>query len=592
MTPDTQRTSRGFSWLNFGKQLTVFALQMTAGAGAAAASTPLDSLAPRTPNRRLLEPAPHNPHGRALQQARTFTQPLWHGEDTRIEHSGSSYYSVWRLGNTRLLYKHASLIDRGVGKELPFGFPLFAPKFIKTLNGDTYNQWVAIGTDSLSQTPENPDNSLSLWVNPADPYDNIEQWSQVRNLPQVFKAWSIDFELFENPQAGAYQGGLYLAWAGAESPSTGWHPENVYVAKVLSLRSGETSLSTYDSVDANKVAGYRYDWSDVVKEGPGTWINPADQTLCLGYSGNGADTVNYAVGYTCLKRGQDPAVGGNWFDHNGGGDDAHKDAPELTGPNGFGVVRFVPSPDGQQTWAMAHSKTFTAGPDETPNGDQDSNLDYYRHIVAMPVSTFKVTAQGQSYTLPSMAPAAQNDVLALPSGDVGPRSGARRIEAEEMNAYGLATGPTVRGLARSPGFSAPFGTVPPGAPAPNITADGLDTDVLTQCGLAWSGSAYVTHVDALAADLPGVPKKAGLYTTNVPAATRLTVASASAQAANLDLTVNGAVAQTLRLPATGGPTQFVRTGFAVNIPANAVLGLSYEAGRSVAANIDYLDLEP
>lgn len=591
MNIQSSGTSEGFSWQNFGRHLAMFMLQMTAGP-AAATIAPVNRLAPRSSNRRALDLAPNIPPGRALKQAGgSFTQPLWHGEDARIERVGSSYYSVWRLGNTRLLYKHASLIDRGVGKVLPLGFPLFAPKFIETLNGDTYNAWVAIGTDRLSKTTENPDNSLSLWVNPKDPYDNIEGWSQVRNLTQVFKAWSIDFELFENPQAGPYQG-HYLAWAGAKSPSSGWHPENVYVAKVLSLRSGERSLSTYDSVDANKVAGYRHDWSDVVKEGPGTWIYGADQTLCLGYSGNGANTVNYAVGYTCLKRGQDPAVGSSWFDHNGGGDDAHKDAPELAGPNGYGVVRFTSSPDGRQTWAVAHSKTFTNGPDTTPTGQQDTNLDYYRHILAMPVSTFEVTVQGESYTLPAIAAAMPGQVLALPSGDVGPRFGPRRIEAEEMHAYGLVTGPTVRGLPRSPGFSMPFGTVPAGVPAPNISSEGLDTDVLTQCGTAWSGSAYVTHLDALAQDMTGPQKKSGLYTTNVPAATRLTVASASAQDVNLDLSINGAFAQTLKLPATGGATQFVRTPFAVNIPAGAVLGLDYVAGRSKAANLDYLDLAP
>ena len=65
-----------------------------------------------------------------------------------------------------------------------------------------------------------------------------------------FTGWSIDFELFQNPQAGQHAGQHYLTWAGAHGPGHTWGPESVYIARVLSLRADEPTLSTYDNLEA------------------------------------------------------------------------------------------------------------------------------------------------------------------------------------------------------------------------------------------------------------------------------------------------------------------------------------------------------
>ena len=93
---------------------------------------------------------------RLLASTSTFTQPLWHGEDPRIALENGNYYSVWSIGSQRVLCKSTSLIDRGSCQETPAGFPLFAPRYIGTLNGDTYNAWFAIDGNVWMNTAADP----------------------------------------------------------------------------------------------------------------------------------------------------------------------------------------------------------------------------------------------------------------------------------------------------------------------------------------------------------------------------------------------------------------------------------------------------
>ena len=497
------------------------------------------------------------PSRQLLASTDSFTQPLWHGEDPRISLQNGQYYGVWRNGDQRLLCKSTSLIDRGSCQQAPPNFPLFAPRYIGTLNGETYNAWFSV------------DNNV--WMNTAaDPYDSIGAWSIVKSIP--FTGWSIDFELFQNPQPGPYQGQYYLAWAGAASPSTGFGFESVYIAQVLSLRAGEATLSTYDNTDANNVAHYNFDWSDVIKEAPGAMVQGND--VSLAYSGGGAQTNNYGLGLAILRHGQDPSVGANWIDHNQGECDGDVvNAPEFgqTGQVfGPGVARRTTSLDGSQDWLMYASKTWsTYNRGSGTAGQQDNNEEYHRLVWTKPLGWRDVVCSGDTFTIPSFGtPVVPGAVMPLPSGDTGVVPGPRRIEAEAMIPYGFVMGPSIQNIGRVNG----------------------DTDVITHQGSQFSGSAKMSFIDVLSFDQPQTPQQSGLLWNNAPAAQSLQVAHASTSDSNYDLLINGGFVTNLNLPATGGWEQFVESSFPVNVPAGATVQLNYQLGENAASDLDYLGL--
>lgn len=493
----------------------------------------------------------------------TFAQGLFRGEDPRVRLVNGSYYSVFTEGSVRKLYKSRSLLDRGVGRVVApqdgAQFPLFAPLFVHALNGQTYDAWFAFDGNEWE-------------CDCADPYDESASWRVVKSIP--FTGWSIDFEVFQSPSPGAYQGRTYMVWAGADSPSTGWGFESAFVAELLDLRAGQPTLSTYDNADANRIARYAFDWTDVIVEAPAPALHGT--TASVVYSGNGAETDDYALGVAILKQGADPSLGASWIDHNHGQCDGDVvQAPEFArtaGVLGPGVARFTTSPDGTEDWMLYHSKvfdTFNRGPG-TP-GQQDNNEMYARMVNAERVGWRDVVCGGASYSIPRMgSPSDAGIRIASPSGDPGLAPGLRRIEAEAMIPFGFVMGGAVQGIARVNGSS----------------------EVLVALSAGASNGEKVTHLDALAADVPVAPRRSGLVWRNAVGGGSLTVASASAGAASLDLYVNGAFAQTLDLPSTGGADTVGRTTFPVAIPVGAEIQIVYEQGKSRVADLDYIELAP
>ncbi len=497
-----------------------------------------------------------------LANLATFSQGLWRGEDSRVSFRNGFYYTMFSRGADRVLFKSASIIDRGPGKVVPTQngaqFPLFAPLYIDTLNGVSYKAWFAFDTN--------------VWeCDCADPYDNLDQWHIVKSMPLT--GWSIDFEVFQNPQPGPYQNHWYMLWAGADSPSTTWGFESIFVAEVLDLTPTGNTLSTYDNNDSDRVIKYRFDWTDVITEAPGMAIEGTGVNVV--YSANGAETSDYALGIGILKAGQDPKSPASWIDHNAGGCDGDvtsqaefKRTANVFGP---GVFRQLKSPDGTQDWMLYHSKiwdTYNRG--AGTQGQQDNNQQWTRQINLKPLAWRQVTCSGTSYTIPSMGtPPDEGSSLAAPKGDPGLQvlTGTERIEAELMLPYGVDMGATMQSIARI----------------------NNNQDVITPT-CACSSGAKITHLDALSTDQTATPKISGLVWNNAPPASQLTVAAASAQASNLDLYINGQMAQTLNFPATANANTFATTSFAVSIPRGAKIDLRYQAGKSVAPDLDYIEL--
>ena len=498
-----------------------------------------------------------------LANLTTFTQGLWRGEDSRVSFRNGNYYTVFSRGSDRVLFKSPSIIDRGPGKVVPqqngSGFPLFAPVYIDTLNGVNYNAWFAFDTN--------------VWeCDCADPYDNIDQWHIVKSMPLT--GWSIDFEVFKNPQPGPYQNHWYMLWAGADSPSTTWGFESIFVAELLDLTPTGQTLSTFDNNDSDRVIKYRFDWTDVITEAPGMAIQ--GNSVNVVYSGNGAETSDYALGVGILKTGQDPSNPASWINHNASGCDGDVSAtaeflrtPTVFGP---GVFRQLKSPDGTEDWMLYHSKiwdTYNRGTG-TP-GQQDNNQEWTRQINLKPLAWRQVTCGGLPYMIPSMGtPVDTGTSLAAPKGDPGLQTltAPMRIEAELMLPYGVDMGPTMQAIARISG----------------------NQDVITPT-CACSSGEKITHLDALSTDQTANPKISGLIWHNAPQASKLTVAAALPQASNLDLYVNGLMVQTLNFPATADVNTFTATVFPVTVPRGGTIELRYQAGKSVAPDLDYIELQ-
>ena len=545
--------------LSFYMSLSVLALCSACGPGSitgpGASQSPNALSAPVAPvNPNTTPPVSPTP---ALPAMSTFKQPLWRGEDPRIRLANGYYYSMFSRGSERVLFKSKSLVDRGEGKVVPSGFPLFAPIFIDTLNGVNYNAWFAF------------DNNV--WECAcADPYDDIGQWHKVKAIP--FTGWSLDFEVFKNSQPGAFQNHWYMVWAGADSPSTGFGFESLFGAEILDLTPNPAaSLSTLDNNDASRLAKYRFDWTDVIVEGPGVADNAG--SISLAYSGNGAETSDYALGLLLLKPGADPSKPASWVDHNAGQCDGDvKTGPEFArSPSawGPGVARFFKSPNGLEDWMIYHSKvwdTFNRG--AGTQGQQKNNQMWTRQVQMKPFAWRQITCSGVTYSIPNMGvPFANGTQMNLPGGDPGlaPLQAAQRVEAEVMIPFGVVMGPTMQ---------ATF--VP-------------STDLITPADAACSAGLKISNLAMLAADSTASPKQAGLIWYNAPAAKSLTVASAAGAPANLDLLVDGALVQTLQLPASAS---MVTTHFAVTIPRGATVEIAYVQGKSVAADLDYIEFVP
>jgi GH43 family beta-xylosidase len=524
-----------------------------------AAPAPIDAAASELVDASVGEDAASRP----VPLPTTFAQGVSRGEDPRVRFERGHYYSVFNEGRTRKLHRSDSLLDRGPGKVVPAhggaAFPLFAPVYIDTLNGHTYDAWFAFDTN--------------VWrCDCEDPYDEADSWRVVKSIPLT--GWSIDFEIFQVPEPSPFAGRRYLVWAGADSPSTGWGFESCFIAELLDLRPDQPTLSTLDNAAANRIASYGFDWTDVVAEAPGPAIH--DGTVSIVYSGNGAHTVDYALGIVILKRGADPASATSWIDYNRGGCDGDvKNGPELARTEqvfGPGVARFTASPDGSEDWMVYHAKVFeTFNRGEGTQGQQDNNEMWARYINLKAVGWRDVACAGQHYAIPDLGtPPDPGAVLALPAGDPGMTPGRRRVEAESMIPFGFVMGPTVQAI-------------------PRVNAD---PEVI----LAWSAGASngekVTHLDALAADSPDSPKRAGLVWRNSVAARSLALATASAAVTQLDLYVNGAFETTVTLPATGGSDAFQVTSVALAIPAGAELRLVHEAGKGAPPDLDYVDFIP
>ena len=500
--------------------------------------------------------------GSPLANLATFSQGLWRGEDSRVSFHNGFYYTMFSRGPERVLFKSASIIDRGPGKVVPTAngveFPLFAPLYIDNINGTSYKAWFAFDTN--------------VWeCDCADPYDNIDQWHIIKSMPLT--GWSIDFEVFQNPQPGPYQHHWYMLWAGADSPSTSWGFESIFVAELLDLTPTGRTLSNFDNNDSARIIKYRFDWTDVIAEAPGMAIQGTNVSVV--YSGNGAETSDYALGIGILKAGQNPSNPASWIDHNAGRCDGDVTTqPEFkrtTNVFGPGVFRQLKSADGSQDWMLYHSKiwdTYNRG--AGTQGQQDNNQQWTRQINLKPLAWRQVTCGGTSYTIPSMGtPPDEGSSVTAPQGDAGLQTltGTERIEAELMLPYGIVMGTSMQGIARI----------------------NNNQDVITPT-CACSSGAKITHLDALSSDQTATPKISGLVWNNAPPASHLTVAAAGSQATNLDLYINGQMVQMLNFPATANSNTFATTSFAVNIPRGAKIDLRYQAGKSVAPDLDYIEL--
>lgn len=404
-------------------------------AGSAVEHAPSDATTDNADAAAATPDAGHTPAGPT-----TFAQGLYRGEDPRVRRVNGHYYWVANEGRTRKLFRSDSLVDRGVGKPVPpqggAAFPLFAPVYIETLNGQRYDAWFAFDTN--------------VWrCDCADPYDDPDQWQVVKSIPLT--GWSIDFEIFQMPEPGPFAGRSYLVWAGADSPSTGWGFESCFIAELLDLRPNQPTLSTFDNGDANRIATFAFDWTDVVAEAPAPAIH--DGTVSIVYSGNGAHTVEYALGLVILKAGADPASGASWIDHNRGECDGDvKNGPELMRTErvfGPGVARFTVSPNGSEDWMVYHAKvfeTFNRGAG-TP-GQQDNNEMWARYFNLEPIGWREGDPPGRARRRRGRGAEAGRPAVAQQCGREQPGDRvrqhdgrpARRLRERRVRGHGNASG--------------------------------------------------------------------------------------------------------------------------------------------------------
>jgi len=521
----------------------------------------------------MLVAAPTQP--RAGATAGTFHQGLWRGEDPRITRHRDWYYYVENAGGRgpRRIYRSRSLIDRGEPRTLPDGFPLFAPVYVGTLNGVTYNKWYAFDTQ--------------VWECSGDPYLSApDGWRRIQSIP--FRHWTIDHFVFR-AESGPFRGQWFMVWAGQErddDPSTPgdesqeWWFESIYISRITSLRPGEKTLEQTDDSAANRIVHFRFHsskpmtypvppeaagaWKDVVAEAP--CVVQKDETISLIYSGDGAQTSHYALGIAFCKDG-DVLNPHSWVDWN----QDVRPGPEFAwdfenGIFGPGVARVVPSPDGREDWMFYHSKVWDTWnrADRGHEEEQQTKEMWTRFINLKKIGWKRVAHEGKSYTLPDLGrPDRPGARLPLPSGDQGVADRAQTtIEAGQMIPFGSVMSDAVQDL--------------PGA-----------LDVMKIVEPAASGGVCIGRFDTLAAGAPD--GRSGLLYRNLPAGGRLVVRASSPHArAGFDLYVDGVFVKRLNIKCTGSWSVYAENEASLAIPHGSELRLVYERGRHEGSYVDWI----
>ena len=532
-----------------------------AGLGGTGSRSPGDLTGPDVPGSPKPPPNPTSP------AATQFHQGLFRGQDPRLVQRGGFYYYSGYVGNVLTLYKSASMVDLGTGKNIgqTLGGALGSPIFIDSVGGQTVNAWYIFG-------------AKDLYYNSADPYDSAGSWARIAAMPwtDVPDGSSVpfDYEVFKNPQDGPYRGRWYLVWA-RNDPAPPF--ENIFIAEIAALSASSISLSPAASTAANRIIVNRADWTDVIVEAPGVAIH--GQSVTLAYSGNGAPTTLYALGLSTLKMGADPTLSASWMDLNRGQCDGYPGGGatfaktgEVAGP---GVARFVKSADQSEDWMIFHAKIFdtfdaTSG---TPEPQQTHNEMWSRYLNLQKIGWTAITCAGQAYSLPQLGqPLPQGQAINLPAGDPGPtaKAGPLRIEAESMIAFGAVMGSSIQSLQ---------------SPQKN-------TMVLAVECPGCSAGYKVGNLAELARDQPTAPQQSGLIFRNSPPGSAVNIAHGNAQAASLDLYIQGKLAQTLSFGATGGDDTYKVDSFPQLVHAGDEIKLIYEVDRSGQVNLDYLEIVP
>lgn len=513
---------------------------------------------------------------------RTFAQGVWRGRDPRITYRNGFYYhvEVGRLSTSRnRIYKSKSLIDRGQPRLLPKGFPLVEPEYIESLNGVNYQKWYAIGN--------------AVWECQGDPYDCApDGWRKIKRIPYVH--WGFDYFVFQ-AETGPYAGEFFIVWAGQEredDPSTpkderkSWWFENIYISRIISLQPDQPTLENPDCTPANRVVSYRPHtskpmqypvhkssagaWKDVVAEAPA--VVQKDGTISIIYSGDGAQTVHYALGIAFCKDGDvlNPDSWVDWNHHVNPGPEFRWDFDK--GVYGPGVARVVPSPDGKEDWMFYHAKVWNTWNHTESASEESQSIQemWTRYINLKKIGWKKVIYEGREFTIPDMGePDGPGTRLKLPSGDPGitPKD-VFKVEAEGMIPFGYVMSKGIQDLV--------------GDPYPTVVLKIEDARA--------SEGGYMGRFDKLAAEAADL--KSGLLYRNTPGGSRLIVCAASPlDDPSFDLYVNGAFRRTLKLVETGSWNKFRENEFAVNVPLGAEIRLVYEHGKNVNCNVDYIILK-
>ena len=496
-----------------------------------------------------------------------FTQGLWKGEDPRCSYDPRRrvYYYVENTPGGCWLYRSSSLVRLGERRRMPAGFPLHAPVFVDYMNGASYHHWYAFGSNTWMCTGE-------------DPF--TDEWVCVGSLG--ITSWGIDHHVFQVQQPDG-RGDWYLLWAGnGRKGDFGWGPESVYISRLLS----PAQLAHPDALEENCVVHCRPhvahpqpypvpsdapgSWKDVVAEAP--FVVQKNGTVTILYSGDGAQTVHYAMGL-CFYAGEgNMEAGENWIDYNA----SVKADPEFSfdlerGVYGPGVAAVVSSPDGREDWMYYHTKMFSTwnlqgGSEET----QDSKEMWARRIQLQKIGWQEYRhSNGRVYTLPALgSPLPDGAEVPLPAGESLPNGLPWKLEAEHM---------------------LPFGNIM-GEAAQRVTGNSGGINLVREICPHASYGGYCRWFDVLA---DGAEEGcSGLYFHNVPAARRLTLAAGSPYTgAGFELWINGRHAGDIAVPETGGFDRFAPCSLEVSIPEMATIALVYRRGKYQEAGVDYLLLE-
>ena len=532
-----------------------------------------DGLSPAAGSGNILQP--HNSDGNQIGGDPTpaaltaFGQGLYRGQDPRLNQVNGFYYTVGQndTGQNLSLWKHRSLLNKGVGKNIQAILPgaLCSPVYIDKLGGQSIDAWFMFSPTDFYHNAG------------ADPYDNADQWARAGSMPWTdlgqIQSVPFDFDVFQNPQDGPYKGRWYLFYVRNDASVS--FAENIHITEIIAIGAGGISLSNTAATADNKIISFRTaSWTDAIVEAPGVAIH--GQSVTLAYAGNGAPTSLYAVGLAALQPGNDPLSPASWVNIGGGQCDSVPAGPSFATTDsvwGPGVARFVHSADGTEDWMMYHSKVFdTFLPGGPPEPQQTQQERWTRQINIAKIGWRKLQCGGQTLTVPDLGtPAAPGTRMAVPSGDIGPQPPTQRLrfEAEEMIPFGFVMGPAIQ-QART----------------------NSDTQSITALCSGCSGGEKITNLDLLAQNQPTSPKRSGLTLRNVPAAGGLGIGYAAASPGALDIYVQGKQAATVALAATGSLDTMGSVDTKLTIAAGSELSLVFEVGRSQPVDVDYIELLP